>query len=81
MRRRSCWNPTKSEGKRVMKAIRALLLVLALSVSAYAGIMENDKTGNPPTGRAGEMECDKTSASNPVTDIALQVLQSALPLF
>jgi hypothetical protein len=64
-----------------MKAIRALLLVLTLSVSAYAGIMECDINGNPPTGRAGEMETDKTSASNPVTDIALQVLQSVLPLF
>ena len=65
-----------------MKAIRALLLVLALSVSAYAGIMECDKTGNPsPSGRAGEMENDKTSVIEPVTDIALQILQSVLPLF
>ena len=65
-----------------MRAVRALLLVLAMSVSAYAGIMENDKTGNPPpSGRAGEMETDKTSIIDPVTDIALQVLQSVLPLF
>jgi hypothetical protein len=64
-----------------MKAIRALLLVLALSVSAYAGIRECDINGNPPTGRAGEMECDKTSVTDPATDIALQVLQSVLPLF
>jgi hypothetical protein len=64
-----------------MKAIRALLLVLAISVSAYAGDMENDKTGNMPNGKAGEMETDKTSATTPVTGIALQVLQSVLALF
>jgi hypothetical protein len=64
-----------------MKAIRVLLLVLALSVSASAGNMECDKTGNPPSGRAGIMENDKTSAIDPVTATALQLLQSILPLF
>ncbi len=72
-----------------MKSMRALLLVLAISVSAYAGNMENDKTGNPPSGRAGIMECDKTgnmendktSAIDPVMDLALHLLQSVLPLF
>ncbi len=56
-----------------MKALKALLLVLALSVSASAGWMECGRTGN--------MESDKTSAIDPVTEIALQLLQSVLPLF
>jgi hypothetical protein len=64
-----------------MKAIRALMLVLALSVCAYAGDIECDRTGNMPNERAGIMETDKTNAIDPVTDIALQFLQSVLPLF
>jgi hypothetical protein len=64
-----------------MKALRALLLVLALSVSASAGWMENDRTGNIPCDKAGDMETDKTSASDPMTAMALQLLQSVLPLF
>lgn len=43
-----------------MKAIRALMLVLALSISASAGNMECDKTGDMPNGRAGEMQTGKT---------------------
>jgi hypothetical protein len=62
-----------------MKAIRALLLVLALSVSAQAGWMECGRTGDMPNGKAGEMENDKTI--HPVTEIALQILQSLMPLF
>ncbi|HEY0545424.1 MAG TPA: hypothetical protein VGC91_08625 [Pyrinomonadaceae bacterium] len=65
-----------------MKTIRALMLVLALSVCAYAdGNMPNEKTGNMPNERAGIMPNEKTSAVDPVTDIALQLLQSVLPLF
>lgn len=64
-----------------MKALRALLLVLALSVCTYAGNMETDKTGNMETDKAGNMETDKTSASEPITEIALQILQGILPLF
>lgn len=64
-----------------MKVLRALLLVLALSVSASAGWMECGRTGNMPNDKAGEMETDKTSAIDPVTEIALQILQSVLPLF
>jgi hypothetical protein len=43
-----------------MKVLRALLLILALSVSASAGWMENDKTGNIPNVRAGEIHTDRT---------------------
>jgi hypothetical protein len=62
-----------------MKAIRALMLVLAISVSAYAGEIECDRTGNMPTDKTGDMHAGKTI--DPVTEIALQVLQSVLPLF
>lgn len=65
----------------MMKVLRALLLVLALSVSASAGWMETDRAGNIPYDKAGEMENDKTSAIDPVTATALQLLQSLLPLF
>jgi hypothetical protein len=64
-----------------MKAIRALMLMLALSLCAYAGEMPCERTGNMPNERAGVMPNDKTSAVDPVTDIALRVLQSVLPLF
>lgn len=43
-----------------MKALRALMLILALSVCASAGDMENDKTGQIPCGRAGAMHTDRT---------------------
>jgi hypothetical protein len=62
-----------------MKAIRALMLVLALSVCAYAGDIECDRTGNMPTDKAGDMYGGKTI--DPVTATALQLLQSLLPLF
>lgn len=74
--------PRKAKGKNAMKAIRALLLVLALSVSTSAGEMECDKTGNQGNGgRVGLMPNDKTSTIDPVTATALQLLQSILPLF
>jgi hypothetical protein len=57
------------------------MLVLTLSVCAYAGEMECDKSGNIPTDKAGWMECDKTSAIDPVAATAFQLLQSLLPLF
>jgi hypothetical protein len=56
-----------------MKVIRALLLVLALSVSASAGWMDNGRTGN--------MDNGKTTISDSVRATALQILQSVLPLF
>ena len=65
-----------------MKCIRALLLVLALSVCAYAdGNPPNDKSGIMPNGRVGEMPNDKAAATDPLQEIALQLLQSVLPLF
>ena len=67
--------------EKVMKAIRASLLVLALCVCTYAGDMPCERTGVMPTEKIGEMPSEKTSAIDPVTDIALQILQSLLPLF
>ncbi len=62
-----------------MKVLRALMIVLAISVSVYAGDMPCGKTGNIPADKAGDMPCDK--ASETITEMALQLLQSALPLF
>jgi hypothetical protein len=86
--------PSRAKGKNVMKALRALMLVLALCVCTYAGDMPNGATGNMPndvagnmptvvagnmeTGVAGNIPCD---AADPVTEIALNILQSVLPLF
>ncbi len=65
-----------------MKVFRALLLVLALSVCASAGEMPTDKTGEIPIGgRSGEMPTDRMSAIDPMTEMALHLLQSILPLF
>ena len=72
-----------------MKVLRALMLILALSISASAGNMECDKTGDMPNGRAGEMQTGKTGEMdngksgempNEVTRIAWQLLHSMLPL-
>ncbi|MGH9969536.1 MAG: hypothetical protein ACREBG_17310 [Pyrinomonadaceae bacterium] len=64
-----------------MKVIRALLIVLAISVCAFAGDMPNDKDGNMPNERAGEMPNEKTGITDPLEEIALHLLQSVLPLF
>jgi hypothetical protein len=65
-----------------MKAIRALLLVLTISVSAYAGEMECGRTGEIPNDKTGDMDAGgRIAATDPVTEIGLQVLQSMLPLF
>lgn len=71
-----------------MKAFRALLLVLALSASAFAGNMPfdrtgdmpNDKNGNMPCGREGDMPNGKIAAPDATTDVILTLLQSVLPL-
>ena len=69
-----------------MKILRASILVLALSVCAYAGEMPNLSPGTPPpTQAAGEMD-NGVSANAPatgstVTAVALSVLQSALSVF
>ena len=74
-----------------MKILRALMLVLTLSVCAYAGNMDNGAPVPPPsTQTAGEMDNgvagnmdNGVSANAPVTEstvtaVALNVLQSAL---
>lgn len=50
------------------------MLVLAISVSAYAGEMPCDKTGDIGAG-------GRAVVTDPVKDIALHLLQSVLPLF
>ena len=73
---------------KVMKAFRALLLVLALSVCTFAGEMPCgrdgnipiDKTGDIPYDRDGNIPYDKAGTTDLSTDIALYLLQSVLPL-
>lgn len=57
-----------------MKRIRVSLLVLALSVCAYAGEMPNMPPTPPPPSSSAE-------AVDPVTDAALSLLQAVLSLF
>ncbi len=57
-----------------MKAVRALMLVLVLSVCAYAGDMDNGKTGDQGNG-------GRTAVTYSVTETALQLLQSMSLLF
>ncbi|MGH9941113.1 MAG: hypothetical protein ACRD9R_02005 [Pyrinomonadaceae bacterium] len=76
------------------KIIRAAMLVLALTATAYAGDMQNDKTSSlPPPPRAamtqsnlGDMQNDVTGdMQNDVTDlaaaIAMNLFQTVLTLF
>lgn len=74
--------PLKRREENAMKAIRALLLVLAISVSAYAGEMENDRTGEMPNGVAGDQgNGGRVIVTDAVTEAALQLLQSMSLLF
>jgi hypothetical protein len=43
--------------------------------------METDKTGDMPNGIAGEMDQGKADPTDVTTALALQFLQSVLPLF
>jgi hypothetical protein len=61
----------RTRKEKVMKALRVLLLVLALSVSANAGWME--------CGRAGEIPNDKASTTDLQTEIALYLLSALTP--
>jgi hypothetical protein len=69
-----------------MKALRASILVLALSICAYAdGNMPTGIAGNMPTGVAQNMENDSdgnmpTGVADPITGITITVLQSVLSL-
>lgn len=74
-----------------MKALRALMLVLALSACIYAGDMDNGIVSTPPptppsatstktNDVTGQMETGLTT-TNAVTEIALNLLQTALALF
>jgi hypothetical protein len=65
-----------------MKTLRALLLILALSATAFAGDMPcgRDDGNQGAGGRAGEMQAGKPTAIDSMTVTALQILQSILPL-
>lgn len=60
-----------------MKALRALMLILALSVYSYAGNMPTCLTDNMPPDAAGNMAND---VADPITEIAVNLLQSVLSL-
>lgn len=60
-----------------MKRIRVSLLVLALSVCTYAGEMPN----MPPTPPPPQASSDTAEPTDPVTGIALDLLQAVLALF
>ena len=77
-----------------MKALRALMLVLTLSVCAYAGGMDNGRSPMPtptpePTGSMTELAGDEPAgtisgapAAEPsITEVALSLLQSILAVF
>ncbi len=77
-----------------MKALRALMLVLTLSASTYAGIMDNGRAPMPtptpePTNSITEPAGDEPAVANSeapavdpsVTEVALSVLQSILSVF
>ncbi len=60
-----------------MKALRALMLILVLSVCSYAGNIPTCLIDNIPPDAAGNMETD---AADPITEIAINLLQSVLSL-
>ena len=75
-----------------MKALRALILVLALSVCVYAdGNMPNGITitppppsasGNMPNGIDGDMGSGTSTTTEPaITEAVLSLLQSVLSVF
>ena len=77
-----------------MKALRALTLVLTLSVCAYAGGMDNGRTPAPtptpePTSSMTELAGDEPTvagteapaAGASMTEVALSLLQSILSVF
>ena len=73
-----------------MKLIKVSMLVLALSVYAYAGNMDNGKTAPPPpapstitlggTGTAGHMGTPVAPTDDAATLAVLNLLQSVLAL-
>jgi hypothetical protein len=63
-----------------MKALRVLTLVLALSTCTYAGNIPMGVVEPPPPapGAAAQIE---TGDTDPITEIAVNLLQSVLSLF
>lgn len=67
-----------------MKTFRALLLIVALSVSAYAGNMPNGVADTPPAPTTAAPETGQietgTASTNSIEEVALSLLQSVLSL-
>jgi hypothetical protein len=66
----------KAKGKG-MKALRALVLTLAVSVCAYAGDMPNGIAESAPVSVAGDMP---NGVANQITEITITLIQSVLSL-
>ena len=71
------FNFYQNEKGNVMKVLRASILVLVLSVCAYAGNMENDFATPPPPPPAAP----EAVTGDLVTEITLNLVQSVLSLF
>jgi hypothetical protein len=81
--------------KQLRFSLAATILALALSVPAFAGDMQAGITAQPPSqptaSAAGDIQCGAALTSettnsenttvNPVTEIALNLIQSVLSLF
>lgn len=63
-----------------MKALRALMLVLGLSVCAYAGNMANDFAAPPPPPPSATIESENTASTDLVAEITVNLLQSVLSI-
>jgi hypothetical protein len=74
--RRSGWLNSIKIREKMMKVIRASMLVLALSVYTYAGDIPNGIAGDIPNGVAGVAD-----TANALTGVVVSLLQSVLSLF
>jgi hypothetical protein len=63
-----------------MKALRALMLMLVLSVCAYAGNMANDFAAPPPPPSSATVGSEEATSTDLVTEITLNLLHSVLSL-
>lgn len=59
----------------------AVMLTLVLASQTFAGQMETLIVSPPPPSSAGQMQTGTSEAIDPVTQIALSLLQSVMSLF
>ncbi|HEX8494153.1 MAG TPA: hypothetical protein VF658_15000 [Pyrinomonadaceae bacterium] len=70
--------------KKVRQFCAAVVLTLSFAISAYAGQMTTWATEPPPppsTTTEGQMDTGSSDAVDPVTQVALNLLQSVMSLF